>query len=302
MRRTVAPAQRPDQHATWRGVLVYLGLAYGLAWAAQIALATRAGASLAALGGGILVAALFLMWPPALGAFVARRWVENGRFADAGLRRGPWRYLLVAWLGPPLLTLLALVISLPLYPFDPTFSTLRTLATQAGQPLPIEPGVIVLAQVAFGLTLAVPINSVFAFGEEFGWRGYLLPRLISLLGPWPGLFLHGAIWGFWHAPLIFLTGYNYPGHPVLGVPLFVVFGMLFGALLGWLRLASDSVLPPTVAHAALNAIAGLPLLVLRGADPAVGGVLYSPLGWLVLLAALAGLARSSRLSRALDAR
>jgi membrane protease YdiL (CAAX protease family) len=85
------------------------------------------------------------------------------------------------------------------------------------------------------------------------------------------------------------------------VPLFVVFGVLAGVLLGWLRLATGSVVPPTVAHAALNAVAGLPLLLLRGVDPTVAGALYSPAGWLVLLAAIGVLVATGRLRRALAA-
>jgi membrane protease YdiL (CAAX protease family) len=281
-----------------RGVVVFLPLAFGLAWAVQIALAAavRAGAeTAAAIGGGILVVAIFLMWPPAVGALVARRWVERSGFADAGLRRPAWRYVVLAWFGPPVLTLLALLLSLPLYPLDLTFGPLRDLAAQAEQPLPAPPAVLVAAQIALGLTLAVPVNAAFAFGEEFGWRGYLLPRLMVLLGAGPGLLAHGAIWGLWHAPLILLIGYNYPGHPVLGVPLFVVFGTLAGALLAWLRLASGSVWPPVIAHAALNATAGAPLLLLRGVDPAVGGVVYSPIGWIPLLLAIILLSRTGRL-------
>ncbi len=118
-------------------------------------------------------------------------------------------------------------------------------------------------------------------------------------GPWPGLLAHGAVWGFWHAPLIFFMGYNYPGHNLLGVAWFVVAAMLIGALLGWLRLASRSVLPPTIGHAAINAIAGLPLVLLRGVDPAVGGVLYSPVGWIVMLVVLWVLTRTGALDRAL---
>jgi hypothetical protein len=38
------------------------------------------------------------------------------------------------------------------------------------------------------------------------------------LGWWPGLLLHGTIWGVWHAPPILLSGYNYPGHHPLGAP------------------------------------------------------------------------------------
>lgn len=273
----------------WRGVIVYLALAYGLAWAAQVALVTIArslAGSPAIAGAATLVVAGALMWPPAIGAFVARRWVEHSGFANAGLRWPSWPYIALAWLGPPVLTLGAAALSLLLYPLDRNLATLREMLVQSGQQLPVSPATVLIAQIVLALTLAVPINSVFAFGEEFGWRGYLLPRLMTLLGPWPGLLLHGAIWGFWHAPLIYLAGYNYPGHNVLGVPLFVVFCTLAGVLLGWLQLASDSVLAPTIAHASLNAIGGLPLLLLHGVDPAIGGVIHSPLGWVTLAVAI----------------
>jgi membrane protease YdiL (CAAX protease family) len=293
----------PDRQAMQRrGLVVYLTMAFGLAWLVQVGLVfglRGVPGGLASLGSGSLVVALLLMWPPALGAFVARRWVEHGGFGDAGLHWPSWPYVLVAWLGPAALTAAAALLSLPIYPFDATFSGLQETAARLGQTLPAPPAVIVAGQLGLALTLAVPINAVFAFGEEFGWRGYLLPRLIEQCGHWPGLLLHGAIWGFWHAPLIFLSGYNYPGHPLLGVPWFVVACMLLGVLFGWLALASRSVLPPTLAHAAFNAVGPAPLLFLRGMNAAVGGVLWSPIGWLVLLAAIAVLMVSGRLTAAL---
>jgi|DewCreStandDraft_2_1066082.scaffolds.fasta_scaffold00226_11 membrane protease YdiL (CAAX protease family) len=299
-----SPAPQMPAPLLWRGLAVYLALAFGLSWMAQIGLAFalrhELGGALAVLGGGVLVVAVFLMWPPAIGAYIARRWVEGGNVADAGLCWPAWRFVALAWLGPPVLTALTMLVSLPLYPFDPTFTLLRELAARSGRPLPAPPEVLVVGQLFFALTLAVPVNALFAFGEEFGWRGYLLPRLIQALGPWPGLLAHGAIWGFWHAPLILLTGFNYPAHPVLGVPLFVVSGVLMGVLFGWLRLASESVVPPTIAHASLNAIGGAPLLVLRGVDPAVAGVIYSPVGWAILLLAIAVLLRSGALGRVLQ--
>ena len=299
-RSAVAPSAVAEQPASWRGVLVFLALAYGLAWATQIALALAVRDNpegLLGLGGGLLVVAAALMWPPALGAFVARRWVERGRGPDLGWRRGPWRYLLIGWLSPILLALAAMLASLPLYPIDFALTATRATVEASGRPLPLPLETLVAIQVVAALTIAVPINAVFALGEELGWRGYLLPRLVALLGPWPGLLAHGAIWGFWHAPLIVLISYNYPGHPYLGVPWFTIFGVLFGIWLGWLRLASDSVWPATVGHAALNAVAGLPLVLLQGVDPAIGGTLYSPVGWVVLLLATAWLVRTGRLPR-----
>lgn len=142
-----------------------------------------------------------LMWPSAIGAFVARRFVDRSGFADSGLRWPAWRYAVFAWFLPVGLTTASLVISLPLYSFDANLSALP----RSG---PVSPQMLVAIQVVAALTVAIPINSIFAFGEELGWRGYLLPRLQELLGYWPGLLGHGAIWGLWHAPLIAVSNVN----------------------------------------------------------------------------------------------
>ena len=77
--------------------------------------------------------------------------------------------------------------------------------------------------------------------------------------------------------------------------LFVVTCTLLGILFAWLRLASDSIVPPTIAHGALNAVAGLPFLLLRDVDPTRGGTFQSPIGWLVMFAAIAAPAVGGRL-------
>lgn len=300
MSLTDEPTQSPPVTRQWRGVLVFLALAYGLSWMAQIglvALVRGSNQGMASLVGGLLVVALFLMWPPAIGAYVSRRWVDKTGFGDAGLRRPAWRYVLAGWFGSPLLTAITLLLSLPFYPFDASFSQMEAAIAQTGQTLPTPAGILVAVQLLAGVTVAIPINAIFAFGEEFGWRGYLLPRLTDLLGPWRGLLAHGAIWGFWHAPLILLIGYNYPRHPVLGVPMFVIFGMLAGVLIGWLFQKSGSVWPPTIARASINATAGTALIVLRDVDPAVAGTIYSPVGWAVLLLAILVLWRTGHLSK-----
>jgi uncharacterized protein len=181
---------------SWAAVVVFFAVAFGLGWLVMLAEVFGWGtaAATAAAPAVILFAVPRMIWP-AIGAYVARRWSEHGYFVDAGLRWPGWRYGAIAWLLPGALTFVVFVISLPLYRLDSSA------------------GLAALGQVAISLTLAVPIIAVISFGEEFGWRSYLLPRLMALLGPWKGLVAQGAIWGFWHAPLILLLGYNYPGHP-----------------------------------------------------------------------------------------
>jgi membrane protease YdiL (CAAX protease family) len=249
--------------------------------------------------GNTFVVAMLLMWPPAIGAYVARRFVEGGNFADSGLRLGPPLYLVVGWLLPALMVALAMLLSLPVTPFDPNFTTLREVLAQQGVPdsTPIVP--LIVGQIVQALLLAPAINGIFAFGEEFGWRGYLLPRLMQAWGPWPGLLAHGAIWGFWHAPLIVLVGYNYPQHHYLGVPLFVVTCVLLGTIFGWLRLASDSVLPSTVAHGAFNGVAAVPaFLLVPGFDTALTGSAISITGWVVMALVILVLWQTGSLRRA----
>ena len=137
-------------------------------------------------------------------------------------------------------------------------------------------------EFTFEFTLALLFNMLFTFGEEFGWRGYLLPRLAPLGGVRAAL-ITGIIWGLWHAPLIVLVGYNYPGHPWLGVGMMVVFSVALSLIFAWLRFRSGSVWPSTLAHAAVNGQAGFAIIFLSRADSLVA----APIGIIGLIPMLA---------------
>ncbi|MBA8824609.1 membrane protease YdiL (CAAX protease family) [Saccharopolyspora lacisalsi] len=134
---------------------------------------------------------------------------------------------------------------------------------------------------------------VFAFGEECGWRGYLLPKLLPT-GIWPMLLLSGVIWTAWHAPLILLR--DFAAHCALflvgrALPQVVV--------ISWLRLASGSVWAAVVFHASSVMIfTGVAALSESGSalNPAVSLMGRDlPLNWFVMAAVAVLLAVTGRL-------
>jgi uncharacterized protein len=99
----------------------------------------------------------------------------------------------------------------------------------------------------------VVFTLTFSLGEELGWRGYLLPQLLST-GRSPAMVLVGLVWAAWHMPLIFLTPlYHASGNRLLVVPLFVGTIVAASFFFGYLRLWTGSVWPASLAHTAHNA-------------------------------------------------
>ncbi len=131
-------------------------------------------------------------------------------------------------------------------------------------------GRIVLLVVLAGFVAGCSINALFAFGEELGWRGYMVRRLVGLPLLPASLFI-GLVWGVWHAPLI-LLGHNYPSHPVAGVFMMVAFCMLLSPLMVYITLKSRSVVASAVMHGTVNALAGFPLLCLVGGSDLSNGL------------------------------
>ena len=289
----------------WRGIMLFIALACGISWAIWL--------GLGALGVPLLIRAALGMFGPAITASLVRGPLRHEGFADAGLRLvapsrpgGGWMYL-AAYLLPPLLIASGIGLSLLIgyqHWTDPVAALERVVASPpvapgAPHPPPLPPQALhqlalisLLSQLGLAFTLGIAINMIFTFGEEFGWRGYLLVRLAPLGGGWAAL-LTGIIWGLWHAPIIITTSINYPGHPWLGALAMVLVTTAFGVVLAWLRFRSGSVWPSTLAHAAANAQVGITLLVLAPAGdsllrPAYGLIGVVPIAVVAFILLLTG--------------
>ena len=133
----------------------------------------------------------------------------------------------------------------------------------------IPPFAFIAGTLISGLIAGCTVNAVAAFGEEYGWRNYMVDALRGQQF-WKAALLIGFVWGIWHAPLI-LIGHNYPQHPIAGVGMMCVFCILMGVLELWLVLKTGSVIPAALMHGTVNAISGASLfLVSGGCDLTVG--------------------------------
>jgi uncharacterized protein len=155
----------------------------------------------------------------------------------------------------------------------------------ADTPLP-PVGVVAAGGLVQGLLAGVTINALFAFGEEYGWRGVLAEELRPL-GTVRANLLTGVLWGLWHAPIIML-GHNYGAEWGWGIPLMVLWTTPLAFLLSWVRERAGSVLAPAFLHGAYNGTIGffallivggsifvaLPMGVLMGSVLAVLAVLF----------------------------
>jgi CAAX protease family protein len=291
-----------------RGVAAFVAIAYGFSWLCVLGFVLGFGTEPGKAPGMFKAIAALSMFGPTVATLLVARGVSPlpsiKRDTGLGLGQHRLRFFLLAWLGTPGVVLGTLLLSALVYPqaMDLTgLSSVRALLAQlppeAVEKLGklAEPRVFLALQVVQGALLGPLLNAPIIFGEEWGWRGYLLPRLLPL-GQWRALVLSGVIWGLWHAPLI-LLGYNYPQHPVLGILLFTGVCVLLGILLGWMRLATGSIWSAVLAHGSLNAL-GPVVMVLGHAgsppDTALVGITGWP-GWLVLAALVGVLVLTRRL-------
>ncbi len=237
------------------------------------------------------------MWAPGLSALAVTLWVEKRPLSALRLNAlGAKRFYLWAWLTPIAFTLLGggLALLLGFAKLDLQFTMIQEAMKGAPGGDAVLAGMAVALQALTALTVGPIINMLFTVGEELGWRGYLLPKLLPL-GQGKAILLSNLIWGLWHAPVI-MQGHNYPGYPFAGIWMMVIFCLLAGTILSWLTLNAKSVWVAALGHGSINAVAGLPLLFFApGVNIALAGTLAAPTAWLGMALFIFWLVRSGRL-------
>jgi len=98
------------------------------------------------------------------------------------------------------------------------------------------------------------------FGEEYGWRGYLFPKLEKLTGTVPAVLGTGIIWGVWHTPVLLLGqnfGRDLKYYPFSNIGLMCLLCIFITPFLVYVSRKSNSVWPAATGHFLFNNLQGI---------------------------------------------
>jgi len=271
-----------------KGILSFLAITFAVTYAIEGAFIaggfriTR----LPPLYGQLVIMAV--MGVPALATVLTIRFVTREGFAIANLRLGPWKPYLASGLLVPLCYILIYALTWLLGLGQPDWKLTQFLAmirsAPGAHPVSVpSPGLVLPVLFLTTLIFSLFMNGLFGFGEELGWRGYLLPKLM-VLGKPKAYLLVGGGWGLWHLPLV-LVGFTYPGQPVLGSLAFIALTICLGVYLNELVFRHRSSILAGWVHGVFNSQKlGVWAVLFPVRNPLLGGFagLVGILVWLSL--------------------
>lgn len=229
---------------------------------------------------GLMVFSSIYMFFPMITALVLQA-IDKEKFNHTGLVnfKIKWSWL-VAWLLPVAMVLLCILVN-GLLPGVSLQYSAEQLINQYHVPEDqqemvreqlgsIPAYLMVLILLVSGLTAGASVNALAAFGEEYGWRNYLVHALREKK-IWSASLFIGVVWGLWHFPLI-LQGHNYPNEPYWGVLLMVVFCVLLGVVELYFVLKTKSMIVAAIMHGTVNAVAGTTIYFTLGGNDFLNGM------------------------------
>jgi uncharacterized protein len=219
-------------------LVIFTILTFGLTWSVWVPRA--AGVSVGTLG-------QLWTWMPAVAAIMAAA-LTGGREAVRDLlgRLVRWR---VAWWWYP-------VVILGPAAFSAIVAGGYVLAGASWQQA--APAAFRLSIPALALFFALLILTD-GLGEELGWRGFALPRLLQRWPPVTASVILGLVWAVWHLPLLWTEDASLYGYPVW---LLVLDICAKSILFTWVFVRTrESVLIAVLLHASTNLFAVSPVII-----------------------------------------
>ena len=200
-------------------------------------------------GGGMYV--LGLMWCPGIAALITLKVLKRS-WKELGWKWGKTRYQLWSYLIPIIYGLIAYLI-IWVFGWGQFYNeeTVQKVAEAFGLGTMSDGLVIAIYTLGYGILGMIP-SSIFALGEEIGWRGFLTPELMKSHGFAKTSIITGFIWGVWHLPLLIFADYNSGTPTWFSLPCFMVLVIAISFIYTWYRMKSGSLWTAVFLHAAHN--------------------------------------------------
>lgn len=247
-----------DRKTDTKRLMLYLAFAFGSTWV--IFFAYILSGNIWAADGKISAIDQFIclgMLCPALAALLTRYVTREG-FAVTGkdsmllgisFKDGKWFYFVFAMFMPWIYIELGNAFFLLFSPgaFDTAYPEVLGIAAKERAVIYIQP---------FTMMISGTVASFAAYGEEAGWRGYMMPKMIKLWGVRKAVIIGGILWGIWHWPLTYVGhnfGLGYFGYPYTGFASMCVMCVFMGIILTYVTCKSGSIWPAAILHAVNNA-------------------------------------------------
>lgn len=238
---------------------VYFLIIIALSWPFQIAYPF--------LGEAFRPLLLLSMIMVAVSTYIAGKFVFRDGFENAG-----WQW------GKPRHYLYAFGLALFLWAFPRVVEQLLGIYE--------APQEVSTTTILAEFLLSFTITLIPAFSEEFGWRGYLLPRLFARYSTRYALLLHGFITWVWHLPVIVVMGTQVGGNPLISVPFVMLVSLvptiMHAVVFAYIWSSTQSLAVATVYHTAFDEVR----------DTLEGSVGLGPLSqnWQMLILTILGIA------------
>jgi len=242
----------------------FFALTFGLTWGLGACFALFPSQLEALFGKPSLGNPLFILavYAPGISAMIMSATIGGGAgcrrlLSKFLIRRVGLRWYITILVGIPALSAFATLISIAFSPATIALDHWYELFLRGPSGLDIAHS---LTSGSGGLTrmiggvAAVVLMSILSdpgpLGEELGWRGFALPRLLERHKALPAALIVGVVWGVWHLPAFFIVGLPQSKIPF---PLFMVSIVSVSILMTWaFNRTRGSVLIAALIHWIIN--------------------------------------------------
>ena len=177
-----------------------------------------------------------------------------------------WRWFFASWILPLVVIFVCCAAFFLLFPakFDPNCGYYGSFFPEGSDLKNINPRDFVIIEMVSSWFFGAFLNIFFYFGQEAGFRGYLVPIFAEKFGYKKAVLISGLIFGAYRFPIIIFAGYEYGDkYPALAPLVYLVYAVGISVFLSYIYLKSGSIWFSALAVGTVSAISPAAIYFLK---------------------------------------